>query len=375
MIERPRVLLLTNVPAPYRLPVFQALGGYVELTVLFSEGVDPARRWTTRLDSDRVRYETLPTHRLPAPGGGGIVWNPGLGVRLRRAPFDVYIAGENFSSLPAVLTVRRASRRWSKPLVVWSEAIDTAYASGHTWSNAYRRWLYRRSDAFIAYCQRAKEYLMRRGAPEERIIIGYQVVPSEQLPPPAMDKAALGLSGKRVALSVGYLIPRKGLDVLIRAFRSVAGDDDVLALVGSGPEEARLRAVTRDDSRIMFPGYLEGAEKASWYAAADLFVFPTLHDPWGLVVNEAMFFGLPIIASDAAGCVPDVVQDNGIVVPAGDVKALSKALARLLGDPSLRRAMGKRSRDIISGYTVDAARDGFLDVIGLALEGGRRNQE
>jgi len=366
----PRILLLTNVPAPYRLPVFEALAEHVALTVLFCEGEDPARRWSVDLDSCRARYEVLPSRRLSLPGGAGMILNPGLASRLRETPFDVYVAGENFSSFPAVLALQRAARRWKKPLVIWSEAIDTAYASGRGLSNAYRRWLYRRSDAFIAYCRRAKEYLVRRGAPDDRIVVGRQVVPSEQLPPPAVDKVALGLKGKRVTLSVGYLISRKGVDILIKAFRSVAGNDDVLALVGSGPEESRLRAMAVEDPRILFRGHLDGAEKTSWYAAADLFVFPTLHDPWGLVVNEAMHFGLPIIASDAAGCVPDVVQDNGLVVPAGDVKALSAALARLLEDSSLRSEMGERSRAIISRYTVDAACGAFLDVIGRVLDGG-----
>jgi glycosyltransferase involved in cell wall biosynthesis len=176
------------------------------------------------------------------------------------------------------------------------------------------------------------------------------------------------LSGKTVVLYVGYFVARKGLHHLIQAFQAVAGEHDVLALVGSGPQEKQLRAMGHGDQRTIFPGYLEGAEKASWYAAADLFVLPTLHDPWGLVVNEAMAFGLPIIVTDAAGCARDLVQDNGLVVPAGDVDALATALARLLPDEALRRAMGQRSQHIISLYTVKAACDAFLQVIDDACQ-------
>ena len=108
--------------------------------------------------------------------------------------------------------------------------------------------------------------------------------------------------------------------------------------------------------------------RTAWYAAADLFAFPTLHDPWGLVVNEAMAFGLPIVATDAAGCAPDLVQGNGLVVPAGNVDALAAALAQLLTDEALRCEMGQRSRAIIADYTVEAACSTFLRAIHHALE-------
>jgi glycosyltransferase involved in cell wall biosynthesis len=370
MKQRPQVLLLTNVPAPTRLPVFEALTECVDLTVFFCQARASDRLWRVELRSERVKYETAAARVLPLPGGVEIIWDPGLWTRLHQAPFDVYIAGENFTNFPSVLTMWRAARHWKKPFILWSGAIDTRYASGNLLSNTYRRWLYRRTDAFIAYGQRPKAYLVRRGAAPDRIVLGLQVVPSEQLPPPAADRSQLGLTGRTVVLYVGYFVARKGVRHLIRAFQTVAGENDVLALLGSGPEEPTLRLMSHGDSRILFPGYLDGPEKSSWYAAADVFVLPTLHDPWGLVVNEAMAFGLPILITEAAGCVPDIVKDkeNGIVIPAGDVNALSAALAHLLNNADLRQRMGQRSRAIIADYTTQAARDKFLEVIEYALK-------
>lgn len=361
----PQTLVVTNTPAPYRLPVFEALGGQLPLTVYFCEGHDPDRMWQIALQSDRVQYEVGTVRRLPR----GLVWNSDLAGRLHQTPFDVYIAGDNFTSLLSILHVWWTARRQHKPFIIWCEAIDTAYASGNAISNMYRRWLYARTDAFLAFGRRPQAYLLNRGAAPDRIVQGLQVIPAEQIPSPTSDKAALGLTGKTVVLYVGYFIARKGVDHLIKAFQQVGRPDDILALVGNGPEGPVLRKLSGDDPRILFPGYLDGTEKSNWYAAADLFVLPTLHDPWGLVVNEAMTFGLPIIATEAAGCVPDIVRDNdnGLVVPSSDVPALKVALTRLLDDAGLRQQMGQRSRAIISDYTTEAAADRFRQVIERAL--------
>ncbi len=361
MNRRLRVFLLTNLPSPYRLPLFEKLADQIELTVGFCQSGDPERRWQISLQSDRVRYLTLPDRVFPM----AIVWNPTLHAWLAREPFDVYIAGENFTNFPSVVTTWRAASRTRAPFLIWCEAIDTHYASGHKISNLYRRWLYARATAFIAFSGRTRQYLERRGAPPDRIAAGLQIIPQDQLPPPTRDKAALGLAGKTIVLYVGYFVARKGASHLIRAFQSTPGENAMLALVGSGPEEAELRRISHGDPRIRFVGHLDGADKSNWYAAADVFVLPTLHDPWGLVVNEAMAFGLPVIVTDAAGCVPDIVRDhdNGRVVPAGDVQALSRALGELLSDVALRRKMGERSRRIIADYTTEAASDRFLQAI------------
>ena len=360
-MSHPRVLLLTNTPAPYRLPVFTALAEKVDLTIMYCQPMQPDRLWEVDEGETAVTSHFLPNHTIPLPGLT-LAINPGLSKLLRQIPFDLIIAGENFSHFPAVVTAQQAAKRQGKPFVVWSEAIDTQFASGHFLSNRYRRWLYGRTDAFLAYSEAAKQFLLQRGAPVNKIERGYQVVPTEQLPPPVKSKEELGLAGNQVVLYVGYFNPRKGLPTLLQAFRQVAGQNDRLILVGDGPEKENLRKMATRDGRVIFPGYLDGAEKTSYYAAADLFVLPTLHDPWGLVVNEAMAFGLPIITTTAAGCV-ELVVDNGRIVPPDDVSALAAALSELLSDPARRAKMGQRSKELIAPNTVAAACDAFLDVI------------
>lgn len=361
---KPRVHLLTNVPAPYRLPVFAELGRSVQLTVCFGRAAAADRRWQTSPLPDYVNSAFLPHRALPLPGLD-LTWNPGYGRFLANHPADAYIAGENVTDLPAVVATLRAARRRCAPFILWSEAIDTPYASGNRLSNAYRRWLYPQVSVFLAYGRRAQEFLEARGAPANRIVQGWQVVPPEQLPPPTRPRAQLGLDDAPIILTVGYLTARKGFDLLIRAFRQLDGSAQ-LVIVGDGPERAALQQLATGNGRIHFPGHLDGSARSDWYAAADLFVLPTRHDPWGLVVNEAMAFGLSIIVSEAAGCAPDLVQDNGRILPTGDVAALTAALADLLARPEERRRMGQRSQEIIAPYTVARAAAAFVAAIELA---------
>jgi len=367
------VMLFTNTIAPYRLPVFQQLSQAVDLKVLFAQGQTNDRRWEIQIEEYTFQYIVL-SHRTLRLGSAVQVVNPGLLAYLLRSNFELAILGDNRQTALSGLLISCVMLACRRPLMVWTGITSGDARMAHSSRGLqhlfarYQRLLLRRASAIVAYGTATCRYLVELGVPKDRVFSGTQVMSAGQLPPPAAGKAALGLADKTVVLSVNYLLSRKGLDVLIRAFQQVAGLDDVLVLVGSGPEEDHLQSLADGDDRILFPGYQSGVHKTAWYAAADLFAFPTLHDPWGLVVNEAMAFGLPIVATDAAGCAPDLVQDNGLVVPAGNVDALAAALAQLLTDEALRCEMGQRSRVIIADYTVEAACSTFLRAIHHALE-------
>ena len=131
-------------------------------------------------------------------------------------------------------------------------------------------------------------------------------------------------------------------------------------VVGDGPALLDLKARYRD---VLFLGAKHGAELASLYAAADVFCLPSvLNETWGIVVNEALNFGLPVVVTDKVGCAPDLVHegDNGFVVPAGLAGPLAAALERLVADAELRARFGRRSREIVAQYSVEACADGIV---------------
>ena len=182
----------------------------------------------------------------------------------------------------------------------------------------------------------------------------------------------LGLPDGVLCLCVGQLTERKGVDVLLDGFRLASqGRSDVyLVLIGSGrmKDELLRRVAGETDlaARILFLGHQSEDDLPRYYAACDIFVFPTRRDVWGMVLNEAMSAGLPVISSDRAGGAWDLVDDGitGYTFPSEDPKALAEKLRLLLGDESRRRRMALAAREkILSGYTPEHQANQLLQVV------------
>ena len=163
-------------------------------------------------------------------------------------------------------------------------------------------------------------------------------------------------------LYVGRLEPHKGIDDLLAAFTTLTGKlpNARLLIAGDGSLRGRVIAAAAEMPAIHYLGRL--ADEALWeaYSIADFFVLPSRFEPWGLVVNEAMAAGLPVVVTDRVGCGPDLVRHGvtGLVVPAASVTALGKALETLCAEVDRRAHMGSRARQLISQWTLaDQARN------------------
>jgi glycosyltransferase involved in cell wall biosynthesis len=173
-------------------------------------------------------------------------------------------------------------------------------------------------------------------------------------------QAELNLDRSRpVILFASKLQRRKHCDHLMEAYSRLAKKDGTeprpyLVIVGNGEERGALgrQAAATDFSSIRFCGFRNQSEMPRFFDLATVFVLPSRHEPWGLIVNEAMNAGRAIIVSDDVGCQPDLVTDGveGCVYPVGDVGALTAALRRVLGTPGVAEAMGQRARERIRGW-------------------------
>ena len=168
---------------------------------------------------------------------------------------------------------------------------------------------------------------------------------------------------------MGRLVPEKGVGVLLDAWSRVA-EDATLVLVGDGALAERARGVRG----VRLLGALPRPELPAAYAASEMTVLASIptrrfREPWGLVCNESMHQGRPVLASDAVGAVAGgLVRDGetGLVVPAGDAGELAAATRRLLGDDGLRARLGAAARAAVAPYTYEAMASAFTHALATA---------
>lgn len=159
-------------------------------------------------------------------------------------------------------------------------------------------------------------------------------------------------------LFVGKLFGKKRPTDLLSAYAELQreGANAALVFVGDGELRPQLEKYVKENElkNVHFVGFKNQTELAEYYVLSDIFVLPSgAGETWGLVVNEAMCSGLPVVVSDVVGCCADLVQagENGFVFPLGNIKELTKDLGELVHNPSKRTEFGKRSSEIISGYS------------------------
>lgn len=244
-------------------------------------------------------------------------------------------------------------------------------------------------DAALVAGLRSDRYLDHLGIPSDRrfrpwdvVDNGYFASGAEQArrhEPETRDR--LGFSGQSF-LCVARFVAKKNLSYLITAYgRYVACAPPrpwSLVIVGAGPLEPELRAkiaVARLGDRVQLRGFQQYPELPAFYGVAGAFVLPSLSDQWGLVVNEAMASGLPILVSRRCGCCPDLVREgsNGFSFDPVNVQELAAHLLAMAGLPEERRAeMGRQSSGIIRDYSPEAFAAGLEQAIARIRENPHR---
>jgi glycosyltransferase involved in cell wall biosynthesis len=177
----------------------------------------------------------------------------------------------------------------------------------------------------------------------------------------------------RVILFLGKLIRKKRPMDLLRAYENLDLKNKTIIFIGDGVLRGELEGYVRANNlmQVHFTGFKNQKEIYEYYAAADVFVLPSgIGETWGLVINEAMCFGLPIIASDTVGCVPDLVhhEHNGFVYKTGSVAELSKRMYELVANEEKRKKFGKNSLEIIKKYNFKSDAEMIIKALNLVRQ-------
>ena len=279
----------------------------------------------------------------------------------RLDPEVVLVPG--YYTLPAI-----AAALWAKLHGRTSVLMTESTAGDHTrmwWKESLKGGLVRTLfDSAVCGGQAHRRYLDQLGFPPECVMGSYDVVDNsfiEQAVGTLREQAAKPHDlPNRYFLYVGRLAPEKNIESLLREWTSYreAGGSWPLVLVGDGASAEGLRSAVAASlyaSDVHFAGHKGYLDLALYYAFAACFVLPSTREPWGLVVNEAMAAGLPVIVSDRCGCAADLVKpnQNGFLFDPHRSGSLAVCLMEMeLAGDSLRESMGNTSRTVISNYSI-----------------------
>ncbi len=372
-----RLVLLTEIISPYRIPLFNALAQHpdIDLHVIFLAETDPnLRQWQIYKDEIEFSYQVLPSWRRRI-GRYNVLLNRGLSSALDNAAPDVILCG-GYSYVASWQALFWA-RRHKIPFSLWSESNAQDLRRGLAVVEFVKDAFLRRCDAFAVPGRSALEYLRIHKIKQDVIFIAPDAVDNDLFAraaavarrDEAKCRAELNLPG-RYFLFVGRLVREKGVFELLSAYAKL--DESMrqqvgLVLVGEGSCRRQLeqQADSITPGVVKFAGFAQREQLAAYYGLAEMLILPTYTDPWGLVVNEAMACGLPVILSRAAGCASDLVKEswNGLLVDPRDVSSLASAVTCLAGQPDLIATMGARSAQHISHYSPEQWANGVAQMI------------
>lgn len=369
--------MLTNAPSPYQVELFTAIAAsdQIDLTVRFLR--DTPQAGPPRLFSHRICRTWIPLSRgdeLRLHGGP-----------IREALFgqhDLYILSGLYTSITFLCCAwllycrgKRWALWWERPRAADSRRKDSViWRAIHGAKDSIRKWLLRSADLVIGIGTAAvNEYQAMGVRPERLRMLPYSCDVSRFGQVTAItrerERHALGWSHHLVMLFSGQMIPRKGVDVLLRAFTVVAErhTDVALRLLGEGVDRQKLESMVPDSlrSRVRFEGQVTQSDLPEKFAAADLFVFPSRHDGWAVVINEACGASLPIIATRQTGAAHDLVCEgqNGFLIEADDVEMLIERLEWCVAHRDELPAMGRRSFERVQRISAQASAARFIEIV------------
>lgn len=365
MGRRVRIAVITEIIAPYRIPVFNAAAQRddIDLHIIFLAENDPSLRdWPIYKNEIHFSHEVVPSYRWKV-GKSSLLFNWGTGTALERAAPDVIVCGGY--NYPASWRAQIWARKHGVPFVLWSESTARDIRKRRWVIDRAKKRFVERSTAFLVPGSAARQYLLHLGVHESQIYLAPNAVDNDFYKHHAHHarehaseiRSKLDLP-ERYFVCVGRIVSEKGVFDLLRAYERLTGEiqkDVGLVFVGDGAvrmqlEEAAAKVAT---GRIRLLGFLHREQLASIYALAEALVFPTHTDTWGLVVNEAMACGLPIVVSDVAGCASDLVRQdwNGFVLPPHDIEKWSEALRLIATERELMRTMSRNSESRIHEFS------------------------
>jgi glycosyltransferase involved in cell wall biosynthesis len=384
------LLALSSHPVQYQAPLFRKLAGHPEVDLMVyycsdfgvTENVDSGFGVSIKWDRPLLEGYAYRFLKNYAPSSSpsrfwGLI-NPGINRALLKERYDaIFIHGYALATNWLAFIGALISKT---PVLFRGETLLRPEQAGFKKiiKDTVLKASFRKMKAFLPIGTRSKEFYLSYGISESRMFLTPYSVDNDFFVDRGMPLLARKSEVRRelaipqempVILYAGKLMERKRPMDLVRAFEGL-GESAALVLVGDGELRSPMQDYVRrkNIANVFFAGFRNQSELPEYYAIADMFVLPSAYEPWGLVINEAMSYGLPVITTDGVAASADLIRagENGFVYAAGDVDALQTLLKDLVSDPGKREKMGQQSRQIISTWNYDACVNGIVDALKYA---------
>lgn len=353
-MKNKRVLYLTNIPSPYRVEFFNELTKYMDVTVAFelrnAKNRDEAWQSGENYKFKAVFMKPLITRTESA-------YCPEVFKLLKEFKNDVIVVGgyATPTGMAAILYLK------AKKIPFYLNCDGGFVSNDSLLKKKIKTFFIGSATYYLSTGVGADKYLMHYGAKKERIYhYSFSSLREEDIEEEVKKRDEkvrlrneLGIFEKNMIVFVGGFIHRKGIDILLKACKDM--EDTAVVLVGGSDTSGYKEIISEKLKTHVYPvGFKNKGEIKKYYQAADLMVLPTREDIWGLVINEAMAQGLPVVTTNRclAGLTLVKNGENGYIVPIEDVKATKDAIEKVLeGVNSLE--FGKKSLEKIRDYTIE----------------------
>lgn len=363
MLEDFRIVILHNIISPYKTLLFKELYATdSNIEVLYMAHTENNRQW--RIDTSELSFP----HRFIFDGSLDNINPLTLATRIWKElnlhnPDVLILGGYSYSACWAGFLWAKLNR---KKIILWSASNQDDHNRAFL-KEKIKGLLVKRCDAANVYGQKSRDYLIRLGLNKDAIFIkgnttdnDFYYTRTNKLRANKNDLCKKYGLATHNFLYIGRFSKEKNIFHLLRIYKKLKVKEDWgLILVGDGPQKEDIVKYVKEHNikNIFMPGFQQKEDVPKFFAVSDIFTLPSISEPWGLVVNEAMAAGLPVLVSRRCGCHPDLVKEgiNGFSFDPFDNNELFDLMSNTINAKYDLPGMGKASLNIIKDYTPERA--------------------
>lgn len=361
-----KVLFLTNIPSPYKMDFFEILSINCDLTVLF-ERADTGNRDASWLKKNSVGFKSVYLSGFNIGDENALCFEV-IKFILKRN-YEIVILGQ-YSS-PTTMLVIPILKALKIPYYISTDGGMVSSDSGM--KKKIKTYFMSDAIGYFSPSKMSDDFLNYYGANSNIFRYPFTSVYEKDILTNVVQKeekdqirAELGVDEEKVVLAVGQFIPRKGFDILLQSAKELKDSNVGFYFVGGKATEEYLEFRERYKlSNVHFIGFKSKNELSYYYKMSDAFVLPTREDIWGLVINEALSYGLPVITTDKCNAGLEMIRNdyNGYIVPVEDAVAIVKYIEKIFNDNGLQQKLSYNALNTAREYTLEEMAQCYVKAI------------